>query len=444
MKYTYTSLAFIALTTLAGCKPKIEAPEASMGDVDGSQYIAIGTNNTAGYANDGLTFSGQDNSYASIIAKQFNAVATIEFKQPFVSAGSVGFNLSGQSPLKLGNKTDCKGVTSLSPVRIASAGDMSQLMSQYAGYGPFNNFGVPGMSTLAVNIAGYGNSANGIGNYNPYFTRFASDEVNASVLSDAVAKNPTFFTLMLGDDDILAYAKSGGTNGGIPVASGPAGVGFSGSLEEVITALKANGAKGAIANIPDVTKYPFFTTIPYNGLTLDANTANTLNALALGVTFAEGANAFTMEDPTAPNGIRQLLPGELVLLSTPLDSVKCSAMGSAFPLRDEFVLTLDEIAEIQTKVNDYNNVISTLSQNYGLAQADIKSLINSLETGTVFNGVSMSSKFVTGGAYSLDGIQLNPIGQALLANKFIEAINVNFSATIPFANPVKYSGIIFP
>ena len=62
----------------------------------------------------------------------------------------------------------------------------------------------------------------------------------------------------------------------------------------------------------------------------------------------------------------------------------------------------------------------------------------------VYNGVTMSSKFVTGGAYSLDGIQLNPNGQALLANAFIEAINFSFNATIPYSNPIKYSGIIFP
>ena len=234
MKYTYTLITIVLFTALVSCKPKIEAPEASMGEVDASRYIAIGTNNTSGYSNDGLTFNGQDNCYAAILAKQFSTISTIDFKQPFVSAGSIGFNINGQSPLKLGYKTDCKGVTSLSPVRIAGSGDFSQLMNQYASYGPFNNLGVNGMSALSVNTAGYGNTANGVGNFNPYFSRFTSNEATASVLSDALAQNPTFFTLMLGDDDILAFAKSGGTNAAIPAANGAAGVGFSGSLEEVL------------------------------------------------------------------------------------------------------------------------------------------------------------------------------------------------------------------
>lgn len=446
MNYFYTTLSISTALIFLGCKPKIEAPEESLGDIDASRYVAIGTTNTAGYANDGLNFSGQENSYAAIIAKQFNLISTIEFKQPTVSASSVGFNLNGQSPLKLGYKTDCKGVTSLSPVRIAASGDMSQLANQYASYGPFNNFGIPGMSTLSVNAPGYGNSSNGPGNYNPFFTRFTSNESTASVLSDALARNPTFFTLLLGDEDLLAYAKSGGTNGGIPQANGAAGVGFSGSLEEVITSLTGNGAKGAIANLPDVKEYPYFTTIPYNGLNLDAASAATLNQIfnPIGVSFTEGPNAFTIDDPTAPFGVRKMVPGELVLLSVPLDSVKCNGMGSASPFRDEFVLTLDEIDEINTKTSEYNAVITQLSLTYGLAIVDFRNLVHQLKAGMAYNGVSMSSTFVTGGTYSLDGINLNPNGQALLANAFIEAINRTFNASIPYANPLKYPGIIFP
>ena len=179
MKILYPSIAIILILTFS-CKPKIEAPEASMGDVDATRYVAIGTNNTSGYSNDGLSFYGQENSYVAILAAQFNAVATIDFKQPFISAGSVGMNEKGQSPLKLGYKTDCKGETSLSPVRIAGSGDFSQFMNQYASYGPFNNLGAPGLSALDVRLSGHGNPANGIGNYNPYYARFTSNEVNAS------------------------------------------------------------------------------------------------------------------------------------------------------------------------------------------------------------------------------------------------------------------------
>ena len=46
-----------------------------------------------------------------------------------------------------------------------------------------------------------------------------------------MARNPTFFSLMLGDVDIMEYALSGGTSGAIPPASGANGVGFDGTLD---------------------------------------------------------------------------------------------------------------------------------------------------------------------------------------------------------------------
>jgi len=438
----------IILTTIGGfysCKPKIEAPEAAMGDVDASKFIAIGTNNTGGYSNDALNYTGQQNNYAAILAKQFSMVTEIEFKQPLISAASIGINTMGQSALKLGYKTDCKGVTSLSPVRIGASGDLAQFGS-IAGQGPFNNLGFPELSAINLNTTGYGNSANGAGNYNAYYSRFASNVATASVLSDALAQNPTFFTFMVGDFDILKYAKSGGTSGPIPPSSGNEGIGFDGSVNAAINALTGNGARGVIANIPDVTKYPFFNTIPYNGLTLDADKAQTLNAIynPIGISFVVGANPFTIDDPSQPFGVRKMVEGELVLLSVPLDSVKCFGLGSAFPLRDEFVLTLDEIAELQLKMDEYNSILLATAQTYGLAFANVKLLIEKLKKGLVYNGVSMSSTFVSGGSFSLDGVQLNPNGQALLANLFIESINNRYQARIPFANVNAYSGIIFP
>ena len=76
----------------------------------------------------------------------------------------------------------------------------------------------------------------------------------------------------MGEDDILAFATSGATSTPTPT-NGAAGVGFEGSLEEVITSMVAAGAKGALLNIPNVLNHPYFTTIPYNGLEIDAEQA---------------------------------------------------------------------------------------------------------------------------------------------------------------------------
>jgi hypothetical protein len=51
---------------------------------------------------------------------------------------------------------------------------------------------------------------------------------------------------------------------------------------------------------------------------------------------------------------------------------------------------------------------------------------------------------VSGGAYSLDGLNLTPRGNALLANEFIKAINRTYKSSIPEIIATKYSGVIFP
>ncbi len=381
----------------------------------------------------------------SILVKQFSLISSVNFSVPNVSGASVGVNLDSNSRLILGYKTDCKGETSLSPIREAQGGDVSILGSNIYSTG-FNNLGVPSAGVLDINQVGYGNPSNGIGNYNPYFARMSSNQSSASILLDAVSQNPTFFTIELGEADLMTFAKSGGTSTSPPVANGTMGIGFDGSLEEIVSALDINGAKGAISNVPDVLSYPYFTTIPYNGLKLDVDKAATLNNVfnSLGLFFVVGDNPFVIVDTTQAINVRKMVEGELVLLSAPLDSVKCFGMGSIFGIPDKHILTIQEISTINSYQVGYNSAISTVAQAHNLAEVDKKNLITSLSTGIVYNGVSMSTEFVTGGAFSLDGRNLNPSGQALLANLYIEAINATFNAKIPTASVVNYPGVIFP
>ena len=126
--------------------------------------------------------------------------------------------------------------------------------------------------------------------------------------------------------------------------SGLPGFGFEESLTQLCDQLSSHNVKAVIATIPNLTDWPFFTTIPYNGLKLDEEKATSLNQIygPLGFSFQVGENPFMVEDPNAGMfGVRPAQPGERILLSAPLDSVKCNQMGSIFPFRNEFVLTLD-------------------------------------------------------------------------------------------------------
>jgi hypothetical protein len=182
-------------------------------------------------------------------------------------------------------------------------------------------------------------------------------------------------------------------------------------------------------------------------LTLDAANNTTLNSIynPLGYYFQVGSNPFMIVDSTANAfAVRQILSDELLLLSLPLDSVKCNQMGVLFPIRDEFVLDQGEIQLLQTRITEYNNIIRNLAAQFGLAVVDVGDFSSRLKTGFIYNGVTMSSKFVSGGTYSLDGIHFNAKGNALLANEFINAINIKYKSRIPLLNANAYDATLFP
>jgi hypothetical protein len=139
-----------------------------------------------------------------------------------------------------------------------------------------------------------------------------------------------------------------------------------------------------------------------------------------------------------------MLTGEKLLLSLPLDSVKCNQMGVLFPIREEFYLNLNEINYLNSKISSYNNSIRSIAAQYNLAVLDAEKFISSLNDGFVYNGVNMSAKFVSGGAYSLDGIYFNAKGNALFANEFLKAINKKYNAHIPLVDAGKYHATFFP
>src|SRR5690606_29755682 len=90
----------------------------------------------------------------------------------------------------------------------------------------------------------------------------------ATVLGDAMAQNPTFFTLSeIGGNDVLGYAVSGGDGSEVLTPNaGSVGVGFDATFSYLVTALTSGGAKGVVTNVPYITDLPHFTTVPHNPL----------------------------------------------------------------------------------------------------------------------------------------------------------------------------------
>lgn len=89
-------------------------------------------------------------------------------------------------------------------------------------------------------------------------------------------------------------------------------------------------------------------------------------------------------------------------------------------------------------------MIRNLASNFNLALVETNTAYQKLFSGFTYNGVNLDARFVSGGAFSLDGIHLNARGNAILTNEFIKAINQKFNTKIPILNPLNYNGILFP
>jgi hypothetical protein len=429
------------------CKPKLKYDKLSNGEINSKYFVAIGGNGIGGYADGALHVDAQKNSVAKLLSQQLELIDGNELIQPLVPPQFNGFGLSTENATVvtansfLGNKTDCKGVVSLSPIKPASNCAFSDLRAS-AITNFYNDYTIPFVKSYQFLQTGLGNFGNVY--YNPFFERIAKNKTTSSIISDVETLNPTFFVLQPALHDVLQYALNGAASDSITSEAR-----FNLAIDNIINKLTINGAKGAIINVPDVTTFPYFNTIPYNGLTLDDQKAKDLNlvynVISNGaISFSVGANAFVISDPTAPIGARQLKAGELVLLSAPLDSVKCNYLGSLNPFVNRMTLTLNEIATIKTAITTFNNKLKLVCQLKNLAYVDAYALYNSIFTGIVYNGVTVNAQFVKGGAFSLDGTNLNPLGNALLTNECIKSINTQYKSKIPQLNANLYRGVVFP
>ncbi len=476
-KIIISTLAVSALFFTTSCETDFDTDvkdiAVTKGEADFSKFISLGNSLTSGYRDGALYSGGQNESFPSMIAMQMKLAGGGDFKQPLMPNNVGGFTnlpgFPGKLELKMVNGT-------LSPVASNPAAALDNVISG----APYQNMGVPGAKVSHLLAPGYGNPAGlSLGLANPYFVRFASS-TTASVVGDALAQNPTFVSLWIGNNDVLGYATTGGdgTNPITPV-DGAVGVGFTSTYTALVSTVFPAGTtrKGVVANIPNVTNVPFFTRVPAMPLTnlttaqvtqlnggYAAYNAGLAQAKALGaindaeyqkrlIKFTAGAVAngavITDKDLATVPGLpkyRQTTSKDYILLTASTVLTPQAGGGTSVPLEDKLVLTEMEAAKVLAATASYNTTIKNLADSKGLAFVDMNAKMTELnsKSGISWDGVRYTATFVTGGAFSLDGVHLTGRGYAIVANEFIKAINMKYKSTLPQVDPNKYSGVTFP
>lgn len=446
------SLIFFSLSLITfSCTPELNAPDPSPGDADFSKTIAIGGNYMAGYQDGALYRKGQKLSIPALLAEQFKMVGGSTFNQALMP-DDLGLGMSAKTweswfiaASHLGYKTDCKGISALSPLKDSiPLGAATPYLTGIAG-NSIHNLAVPYANTADYSNPALGNAFSTTGNRNPYYNRIASNPGASTLYADALNQNASFVLAWLGMEDIYNYASTGGTSGAIPSSST-----FAMRLDSMLSGLCANGAKGAIANIPDFRSYPYYTLVKWDNADLIQSQVDSLNDIYDGsglfhIHFEVGRNGFVIDDAMAPGGYRQLVNGEYITLSVPLDSMKCEKYGLLVnTINDRYALDSSEVYEIDAAINSYNSVIALKAAQYNLAFVDMHSYMNNVVAGIKWDGADFNAEFVSGGFFSLDGYHPNQKGYALIANEFIRAINSKYNSIIPTVNCTDCNGILFP
>ncbi|WP_115461360.1 SGNH/GDSL hydrolase family protein [Winogradskyella aurantiaca] len=419
-------------------------PPLEAGTADFSTYVALGNSLTSGFTDNALFRASQFNSYPNIMAEKMALVGGGAFNQPltndnFGGLAAGGVRIPGFDPrLVFGGAGPVPLESVIGPVTVTTDIVLNNPI------GPFNNLGIPGAASFHLLAPGYGNIANLPDAANPYAVRVTGNAPNATMVELALAQNPTFFSLWIGNNDVLGFATSGGVR---PITPQPV---FDQALGATVALMAGATSGGVIANIPDVTTIPFLTTIPFAPLdpsnpafgpqipALNAQFAALNAAYAFlgvperSVVFSETeASPVVIFDAALPNisvELAQVLIGggldpqtagllaqqygqsrqanandlltlpssaviatlnearfaELVGLGVdPQTAGQLSVNGVTFPLENQWVLTGGENGEIDMAnmaVTNFNATIESLASQNGLALVDANALLVELNT----------------------------------------------------------------
>ena len=363
--------------------------QVDTGAADFTVYAAIGDSLGAGFSSGSLHIDGQALSYPSLISLQ--ARGPIPFEQPLVSAPGIPNILT---------------LMSLSPLTIAPVTGQGAPINLNLPR-PYDNMAVPGARIGDV-------VRTRAGGLHDLVLRGLGTQLEL-----VAALQPTFVSIWIGNNDVLAAATSGIVIDGVTLT--PAAQ-FEADLRTIVGTMGAVGVQGmAIATIPSVVSIPYVTTLP--PVLVDPATSQPVLI---------NGNLVPLIGPDGPLGLGDhvLLPASAALAQG--IGIPAALGGTGQPLSDGDVLSASETATVEARREELNAIIRTVASEAGAAVVDVSAIFDQvLQRGVLLGGITLTTDFLTGGLFSYDGVHASPIGYAISANAFIDAINATYGGQIP-------------
>jgi lysophospholipase L1-like esterase len=363
-------------------------------------YVALGDSLTAGVVSGSLVETHQANSFPALIAR---AAGIQGFQQPTVSEPGIPPELT---------------LVSLSPGPLVTPKSSRPGSPTNAGLSrSYNNLAVPSADSLDIL-----STVTDGGGFHDLVLRG-----RGTALQQAVSLRPTLVTLWIGNNDVLGAALAGRAIEGTTLT---AVAKFRARFEETVTTVNETGARVVAANIPDVTRIPFVTTIPpvvVDPVTREPVLVDGLPVPLIGPTGSLASNAHVLLTASSllaqGIGIPRTLGGQ----------------GTALP--DAVILDADEVGAIRDHVVGYNLAIRDVCNTAGIPVFDVNALFESIAVeGRNVGGVRLTTEYLTGGIFSYDGVHLTEMGYAILANEWIQQINAA-GGSLPLVDLGPFLGV---
>jgi lysophospholipase L1-like esterase len=401
------ALALLALLACDGGSPS--GPDD--GGFDLSRYVAVGNSLTAGYMNGALGIEGQTCSYPRLVAGQ--AGVGSGFSQPLVSAPGISEPGSGEGRVEL---------LGFAPITIERATPAGQPLNENQ-VGPYGNLGVPG--ALAAEALVARNRATSL-TENPFFDFILRGR--GTWAEQVAERDASFVTVWLGNNDVLGYVVRGGETADFPTPA----AGFAATYEEFVARLLETTDDVVLLNLPPVTVVPYLTAIPT--VVVDPATLDTIPG--------PGGAPVPLLGPDGPLASNDQVTFDAVGLILEGVGIPVSMGGTGEALPADVVLDVQEQAVAQAAIDAYNAAIAETAARHGLTVVDVHALVSDIAAnGIVVEGQTLTTTFLIGGLFSLDGIHPTCKGQGLIANALIDAINARYGLSIPRVSIAGLPGV---
>jgi len=489
------TLLLITFFVVTACEYEFPDPIAlaePSADADLSNIVFVGGSRFAGLEDGALSIRGNQFAVPNLFLKELGFVEPDQVVTPFVNSIS-GFNIYENDNLT--------GTAGAYRVFFPSADTVffkreitsgTALTFDNAGSTALNSFSFPGASILDITETGR--------TVNPYTGTFFDN--SQSILNRAMSTNPSFFVLDLGYQDVLNFVLNGAT-GDMDANTATAGVAdlpseafFRTKLEEATNALlnQDPSTKGVLVNIPDFTLFPYFVRTSFDVTPwVISNNPVIFAAQGEATTFNNSLLSFYQQNPGIPSSERRPLVdygndsrfnwGIMVEDQTLADVIFNGnvvpkvrqlkiddymfykdeqrlrtgyGMQVSNPVPNDGFISFEKGEEIKAKIAAFNAIITDIANNSGgrLVVADTYTVFNEMTNG--FNrllgnaadglnvdGVVLEPTISRFGVFSTDGLNLNPVGNALIVNTIVNAINNGLNGNLSTVNPNNLPGTSF-